>query len=232
MNSVTFGTTGKGKIMHTYSTDNELRPRVYWALSLISYFGASAVGALIVFASRNLPLAIGAGVSTGVVFKVILKIYNKWLWNTAPAKLVGATSVPDLNGEWSGWLKTSYEGDIDDEALHPENEPEDDLQALSATLHIEQTWREINIHLETENSSSDSNGATILTKEGRWPSINYQYQNAGSENPNDSMKTHDGTADLEIKEDNEGRCVLEGVYYTGPGRENRGKMRFVRNESA
>lgn len=218
--------------MHTYSTDNELRPRVYWALSLVSYFAAGAVGSIVAFISGNLPFALSLSVGAGVVFKGFLVVYNKWIWNSALAKNLGITKVPDLNGDWNGWLKTSWEGNIDDEALHAEDDSSDesDWRTLTASLQIEQTWREINVHLETESSYSDSNGATILTDDGRWPSINYQYRNGGSGNSKDALNTHDGTADLTFKEGEEGRDVLEGIYYTGPGRGNHGKMRFVRGE--
>jgi hypothetical protein len=40
------------------------------------------------------------------------------------------------------------------------------------------------------------------------------------------MEMHYGTADLELKEQESGGKILEGVYYTGPGRQNHGKMYF------
>ena len=213
--------------MHTYSTDNDLRPRVYWALSLASYFLAGGIGSAIALVSNSLPIGITVSVGVGAAYKGVLLAYNKWLWNSGPVTQLNVTKVPDLNGEWEGWLKTSYTGHIPPEALHPDNDPSSGWQTLHATLHIDQTWRKINIHLETEQSESDSNGATILTDEGRWPSINYQYQNGGSPNPNNNMSTHDGTADLKFKEDPSGD-TLEGLYYTGPGRGNSGKMWFKR----
>jgi hypothetical protein len=43
------------------------------------------------------------------------------------------------------------------------------------------------------------------------------------------MASHDGTADLSLKQ-NGAQDVLEGFYYTGSGRENYGEMYFERRE--
>ena len=43
------------------------------------------------------------------------------------------------------------------------------------------------------------------------------------------MTRHYGTADLALKRDSD-KEVLEGFYYTGPGRENYGEMYFVKAE--
>lgn len=215
--------------MHTYSTDNELRPRVYWGISTASHVAAGAVGAITALVSSNLPIALGASVGAGVLFRVLLTVYDKRLWDTRPLRYSKVTKVPNLNGEWEGWLKTDYDGPIDDDALHENNDSESEWQTLWVKLHIEQTWRKININLETANSHSDSNGATILTDDGRWPSITYQYTNVGSVSSKDDMGAHDGTTDLKIKNDD---TVLEGHYYTGPGRGNSGKVWLKRIEDS
>jgi hypothetical protein len=101
------------------------------------------------------------------------------------------------------------------------------MQRVAASLYIDQTWRKISVHLSTADSESDSTGATILTKEGRWPSLTYQYANEPDVDTEDSMMSHNGTADLSLKQNGE-QNVLEGFYYTGPSRKNYGEMRFKR----
>ena len=70
------------------------------------------------------------------------------------------------------------------------------MQRVAATLQITQTWRKISICPETDNSESDSTGATVLTEDGRWPSLNYQYENDPDPDSASSMTRHYGTADL------------------------------------
>ena len=210
--------------MHTYSTDNDLRPKVYGGLALFASSITILVEHVTTALSTVLPFEAGFVVSWGLAFTIVWRIHDRWFWKTRVAQTLGISRVPNLNGNWKGWIITSYEGEIADEALHPANDPTEDGQKLKAWLEIEQTWRKINVHFETIQTPSDSNGATILTDEGKWPSISYQYENEGSPLV-EGLDMHFGTASLEYRD--EGNTdTLEGLYYTGPGRENNGLMYF------
>jgi hypothetical protein len=211
--------------MHTYSTDNDLRPKVYGVLALLAY-GITIVVELVTTAlSTVLPFAAGFVVSWGLAFAIVWKGHDQWFWKTWPAEALGITRVPNLNEEWEGWIITSYEGQFPDQALHPDDDPSEDGQKLKAWLDIDQTWRKINVHFRTTQSRSDSNGATMLTEKGKWPSISYQYENEGS--LIEGLDMHFGTASLEYRDEGDTER-LEGLYYTGPGRENNGHMYFER----
>lgn len=212
--------------MHTYSTDNDKRPLVYAILGVTAYLALGFIGSLTKQLSTYLPIVAGIGVTWTLLFGVALALFNFWGWKTRVPRWLNLVRVPDLNGCWKGYIQTSYQGDnIPDAALHESNNPETDMSKLTAVIEIDQNWRKLNVHLETESSSSDSSGATILTNDGRWPSLSYQYENEPDPNTSEEMVLHYGTANLERKR--EGNCeVLEGFYYTGPGRGNYGKMRF------
>lgn len=212
--------------MHTYSTDNDLRPKVYGGLALLAYGITILVDLVTTALSTILPFAAGVIVSWGLAFTIVWKIHDRWFWKTRIAQAIGITCVPNLNGEWKGWIVTSYEGEIPDEALHQDNDITDDGQKLKAWLDIDQTWRKINVHFETTQTPSDSNGATMLTEKGKWPSISYQYENEGSPLV-EGLDMHFGTASLEYRDEGN-KKTLEGLYYTGPGRENNGLMYFER----
>ena len=210
--------------MHTYSTDNDLRPKVYGVLALLAYWITVLVELVTTALSTVLPFAAGFVVSWGLAFAIVWKIHDRWFWKTRIARALGFTRVPNLNGKWEGWIVTSYEGDIDDQALHPDNAPSEDGQKMKAWLDIDQTWRKINVHFETTQTPSDSNGATMLTEKGKWPSLSYQYENPGSPLV-EGLDMHFGTASLEYRDEGD-RETLEGLYYTGPGRDNNGLMYF------
>lgn len=212
--------------MHTYSTDNDLRPKVYGGLALLAY-GITVLVELVTNAlSTVLPFATGFVISWGLAFAAVWKIHDRWFWKTQIAQALGITRVPNLNGKWEGWIVTSYEGNIPDEALHPDDDPSEDGQKMKAWLDIDQTWRKINVHFKTTQTPSDSNGATMLTDEGKWPSISYQYENPGSPLV-EGLDMHFGTASLEYRNVGDTE-TLEGLYYTGPGRDNNGLMYFER----
>lgn len=213
--------------MHTYSTDNDKRPTVYGGLGIAAYFLVLGIGWATSLLASGIPTIAGGTISWGLAFASLSAIFSRYGWKTKIARLIGASRAPDFSGEWEGYIKTSYEGPIDEQALHGSNDPTAEMQRVAATLHIDQTWRKISIHLSTANSESDSTGATILTKEGRWPSLTYQYGNEPDVASKDSMRSHDGTADLSLKQNGE-QDALEGFYYTGPGRENYGEMFFER----
>lgn len=213
--------------MHTYSTDNENRPHVYGYIALGAYLLAIIVGAVISFVASYLPIVVGIGLSWGIAFKILLNVYDKHVWNTAFAEKLKWTKVPDLNGTWEGYVETSYSDHIDEKALHPDNDPSAELQMLKASLHIRQTYRKINVHLETETSTSDSDGATILADDGRWSRLSYQYGNDPNPNTEGTMHPHYGSASLVLREtdDNE---ELTGPYYTDQNRRTYGEMYFKR----
>lgn len=213
--------------MHTYSTDNDKRPTVYGFLGFMAYVVVLGIGWATSLLPGGLPAITGGTISWGLAFAALSAVFSRFGWKNTIARSTGASKVPDFSGEWAGYIKTSYEGQIDEEALHESHDPEEEMQRVAATLHIDQTWRKISVHLSTEDSESDSTGATVLTKEGRWPSLTYQYGNKPDVDSVDSMRAHDGTADLSLRQDGE-QDVLEGFYYTGPGRENYGEMYFER----
>lgn len=212
--------------MHTYSTDNDLRPKIYGGLALLAYGITILVDVITNELSTVLPFAAGLVISWGLAFTAVWKIHDRWFWKTRIAKALGITRVPNLNGKWEGWIITSYEGEIPEDALYPDDDPSEDGQKLKAWLDIDQTWRKINVHFETTQTPSDSNGATMLTDEGKWPSISYQYENEGSPLV-EGLDMHFGTASLEYRDEGDTE-TLEGLYYTGPGRENNGLMYFER----
>lgn len=217
--------------MHTYSTDNDLRPKVIGAIGVLSYLVVGGLDYIVSLLSETFSLGLIFGVpSWGLVFGVLFAVFGKWGWNTSVVRWVGAVKVPDFSGEWEGWIETSYDGDppIPEERIHPENDPDTDYTRLSASLEIEQTWRKMSVHFTTGSSTSDSEGATVLAGEGKWPNLNYQYENVPPLDSTDGMERHYGTADLELKESDEGALVLDGLYYTGPRRENHGIMYFER----
>ncbi|MUV85518.1 hypothetical protein GJ631_02705 [Natronomonas sp. CBA1123] len=213
--------------MHTYSTDNDKRPTVYGVLGFAAYLLVLIIGWATSLLAAGLPAIAGGTISWGLAFTILSAGFIRRGWKTPVARSTGASRAPDFSGDWKGYIKTSYEGHIDEEALHESNDTEAEMQRVAAKLHIDQTWRKISVHLSTENSESDSTGATVLTKEGRWPSLTYQYGNEPDVDSESSMRAHDGTADLSLKRNGE-QDVLEGFYYTGPGRENYGEMYFER----
>ena len=84
--------------MHTYSTDNDLRPKIYGGLALIAYGITIFVEVATAELSTMLPFAAGVVVSWGLAFAIVWKIHDRWFWKTRLAQVLGIARVPNLNG--------------------------------------------------------------------------------------------------------------------------------------
>jgi len=205
--------------MHSYSTDNNSRRKVIALLGALS-FAISFLGPAYI-PVLSIP-------SFAIIFAVLYTGFDRYVWRWSVMRSLGIVQVPDLSGSWKGYIEASYPGHILDDAISDEDDPDSEYTRIEATLEIAQRWRRIAVRLETDTSSSNSRAATILVNENIWPSLSYQYKNNPQPDTPTRMEMHHGTADLKLR-NNEGVDILEGVYYTGPGRENHGKIRFTRN---
>lgn len=207
---------------HGFSTDQSRRRRV-------TFFACGAAGVLI---GTNIgPLAAsltGIGLFRNVTISFVLAatmVYgfvSRVLWTIQPiAKLIG--SPPDLRGEWEGHLYTDTD-EYDAEDAVSLDEMGYDLVKMDSSMTIKQSWDRILVTFEGPNSTSKSEGATILVDDGGKPTLTYNYDNPGEEF-NDELGHHAGTTTLEYDCDNE---TLEGTYYTGPNRGNYGRIEMKR----
>jgi hypothetical protein len=216
--------------MHSYSTDNSSRPTLLAGLGVVSYGLVRLAQVFFPVLSTTLPFGISVSApSFAIVFGGVYGVFNHYLWRWRILRFLRIVRVPDFSGSWEGYIETSYEGEIPNKYISGENDPDSVYTRVNASLEIDQRWREIDIHFQTDTSSSDSNAATILINKNMWPSLNYQYENSPEPDTPTGMEMHHGTADLQLETDGV-EDVLEGLYYTGPGRENHGIMRFTRIE--
>jgi hypothetical protein len=205
--------------MHSYSTDQPRRWRVYFGLGAVALGLTFLSDKLAQFFEVNYGVTIGA-LSFGVASIIVYTVFTKWLWDWHPVRWIGLTKVPNLNGTWEGHLHTSYDGAEGSESAAQDY---DELTPMEATITIAQTWDKILISLDGPESGSESVGATLLVN-GRWPTLTYNYENSGKDHHN-GLNHHYGTTMLEYNPEDE---TLDGMYYTGPNRENTGRLEFNR----
>lgn len=206
---------------HGFSTDQPRRRLVtLFAIGVSGFLIANNMGPLLAsftrynnFANATVSFVLA---STVVYYIVTRKIWNRWY---IPQLIA---SPPDLNGEWTGHLYTDTDKYDGDDAIAV-NELGHDLVKMEATLRIKQSWDRILVRLEGPNSPSESTGATILFNNGP-PTLTYNYDNKGDDF-HDELDQHVGTTTLEYDPEAE---TLEGTYYTGPNRQNHGRLELER----
>lgn len=204
--------------MHTYSTDNNLRPKVVAILGIVSYILVRISADFLSDLDVTLPLGIEVSVAmTGIVFTFVYLGFSKWAWDFLILRLLGIVKTPNLEGEWTGTLQSSFHSE-------QSNSP------TEIEVHISQSWRRLSVELDAPNSSSRSLGATILSQQGK-PELTYYYRSEPDWDAPDTMNMHYGTATLTYHEDNDGGDILQGMYYNGPDRDSHGQMRLEREEN-
>ncbi|MCP4368374.1 MAG: hypothetical protein GY797_09740 [Deltaproteobacteria bacterium] len=199
--------------MHTYHVDKELRTRVFIVSGILSIFSAY----LFHFFTQQLPFDIPWWFDTPAVlgfFSMFVWLYDNHFWRYSPFRRLKWFYIPNLNGLWKVKIVSSYKGFED---------------YIQATVRIRQTASKISIALQTNESSSHSIFAALICIERfNTYELVYHYVNRPKADAVETMSIHNGTCWLEVA-DNIG--CLEGVYYSGRGRQHFGTIAFVRQET-
>lgn len=141
-------------------------------------------------------------------------LFDRRLWRITLLHRIGLVQLPDLNGTWEGFVKSSF----DEYATQH-----------YARVKISQRWTQISIRLDTDGSKSHSLSAALLTTNPNEIMLSYEYLNEPkASNSAATMHTHRGTARLTIDSVN-APGTLEGEYYTGRDRRMYGGVHLERS---
>jgi hypothetical protein len=197
--------------MHHYVTDSDERILVPFYLAFLSL--PIAWGLHIFFQTIDNPFAWMLDVpSFGGLYLLFHNWFDKNLWKLPILRKIGLIKVPYIAGKWDGHILSSFDG-------HE--------TSIKAAIEIKQTWTQLQVTLETENSVSRSETASILTKIPDCSMLSYEYVNEPKPHAISSMQMHRGTARHEYQLDNKHE-LLDGGYYTGRGRATFGTLYFKR----
>lgn len=207
--------------MHPYGTDTNER-RTLLILSVPISFWISA-GFIKLWSMTALPFPDGfdwlfdAGSAAAWFGALYLWLeHHGWKWWFL--RSIGLVHTPNLNGKWSGVLRSSYESE--EQGVVPFENP------TMIELDIRQSWTQMVIELRTDKSSSKSDTGSIFIDAGVDPVVVYTYLNQPNPDQIKSMEIHSGTTLLKLREEH-GVITLEGNYYNGRGRGNYGTMHLT-----
>lgn len=137
----------------------------------------------------------------GAVFIAVFYLFDRYLWKYKLSK------IPNLSGDWEGKIETSHGG-----------------REFDTKVNIKQTWSSISIILETANSRSKSEVASISISKSR---LVYQFFNEPFFRSEKTLHKHYGVTMLNFK----GNDVLEGFYFTDRDRQTHGDINLKRIKS-
>ncbi len=187
--------------MHTYATDVEERIRAPIWLAIASIVVAGAANWLLERESLIIPWYIETPAPLGL-YGLMYHAYETRLW-----RYFKLSRIPDLGGTWRGAVKSQFEPG----------------KTTATVIWIRQRWSSMAIDLETENSFSHSQMATLNVL-GTRPELSYTYLNEPFPSAPDTMEAHRGVCQLTV----ETRDRMTGIYFTGRGRNFSGSIELTR----
>ncbi len=199
--------------MHTYATDSEERHYLPRWLALASVLLALALFELL----RRLKVTPYWWVpipSVMGIYGILYWLFDTRVWRWQALSRLGVVRVPDLSGDWSGYVSSSFH---EGETQHP------------ASGRIRQSWTRIFVTLDTMQSRSRSLTGTVLVDDGS-DTLAYEYLNEPRADADKRLHAHRGAARLALTAEGPTQ-ILVGEYYSGRGRQNVGVIRLERQEN-
>jgi hypothetical protein len=193
--------------MHPYSIETDERRNILLILAVISIALAWSFHQLMSIFEIGLPWWTESP-SVLFFYGFLYTIFDKWCWKWL--RKIRLIKTPDLNGEWDGTLKTSFDSHTSE---------------LKTTLKIFQTWTKIKTILTANHSVSYSEAASIILEAPEGKYLSYQYVNEPKSSAVQTMSIHRGTTKLLFDEKAD---KLSGEYYSGRDRQNFGSLSFTR----
>ncbi len=197
--------------MHPYATDSAERQQVPLYLAVLAILAAWSFSTFLRSHHFEVAWYIDAP-SVLAFYQIFHTAFDRTVWRRV--RSLGVVKVPDLEGDWSGYLTTSFD---------------DHAAKVGATAQIAQTWTRISIVLRTETSESQSLVGSLLIDTPYGRVLSYQYLNEPLPDAPESMNIHHGTARLTLS--SSGR-TLKGEYYSARGRETNGFLRLEKSSSS
>jgi hypothetical protein len=198
--------------LHEYSIIGHKRSEVGRYLGLVSVAlaplitGAAAWAAQLPFLTSSLRgKMLAFTISTGAVYALLYWLFNRYGWRRVD-KILG---IPDLGGVWKIVGKSLT---LEGEEKYP----------WTGTLSITQRWDRIAIELQTTQSTSHSETASVLLQPDGKAKLSYSYQN----HPNMGeveLNKHQGFCELVFDPN---RQSAEGHYFNSLGRYSIGRMKL------
>lgn len=196
--------------MHAYATNSKERVNVIFLITLFSI--------LLWLGSHELLLRIPKyennwsgllhGPSIAAIFLIIYRLFNVHIWKWNVWRKIGLVKIPNLNGRWYGFVKSSYNSET----------------KYNVSQEIKQNWTHMSIHFATEKARSHSFTGSVLVDQPEGEIIHYAYRCFPVVDADPTMGAHRGTTIVILIGNNK----LEGQYYTSGGRENVGYVQLMR----
>lgn len=201
---------------HDYSVEGVSRSSIGRYLgAAAAVIASSATAALVKFVhiltDNGLPdwsqTLIAIPISAGLAYTIVHWAYDRYFWRW----LRRISHVPEIDGKWS----------VSGETLNDEGTVQ---YSWTGTITISQSWEKIRVHLETNQSLSNSVSAAMISEaDGCWMLL-YSYRNEPRVGQN-VLYSHLGYCEMRFSSDLESAT---SEYFNAKGRGSFGRMTVTR----
>lgn len=203
--------------MHPYGIDSNERRNILVFLVVSSFLLSELFGRIAATLGWVSPAILDwmfDPASAAAWFAILFYLFEHYVWRWKLLHRAKLVQLPNLNGSWTGTLKSSYDNFA---------------KTHDIVITVKQTWSRLIVELATEQSGSKSETGSVYVNKASQPILVYTYLNIPNPNQLESMAIHAGTTTLELQECNEG-MRLTGHYYSGRGRGNYGEITLSKSE--
>ena len=190
--------------MHSYSINSNERSKIQLLLA-----GASILLTWLIKINLDFPWWFEDPSIFGI-YGVLYLIFNRYLWKKKILHSIGLIHTPDINGEWTGFLKSSFDNFV---------------QEYEAKIVVIQRWTSIDISFSTQTSNGRSVIAAIEMGNNEDADLTYTYLNDPVASAHPQINMHKGTSILCFSDN---LSKADGEYYGGRGRMQYGEVHFKR----
>lgn len=213
--------------MHPYSISGS-RTQIAAYLMFAAVGVSSVANYLINEFITQIPYSFEVGsVSALACYSILYLAFDRVLWKHWPFSNIAG--VPHIGGNWVGPLESSHSNDQatgEQTATDSGTDSENDGSTLRPTFRIKQTWTEIEVVGQFNESWSESMTASFITNKGQ-PELVITYVNYPRGSQKDPPPQHTGTNKFRCVNIGEDESVLYGGYYTDEQRNNHGTMELT-----
>ena len=193
---------------HYYTSDHSERRMVHVYLATVGILSSYGL----FWCTQELSIPIPWWFDAPAIFGfygLLYLIFSKYLWKITFSRRLMMIETPDWNGDYSGFLKSSYDNFT---------------KEYPFKLKICQDWDKIQITTSTGTSTSQSATASFIIHDCVVPTLSYTYLNEPQAESIQTMNIHLGQAKISLEGD-----TLKGEYFNGRGRSTWGYFELKRD---
>ncbi|MDD0968503.1 MULTISPECIES: hypothetical protein [Pseudomonas] len=213
--------TDKDIKMHEYVVAHHDRKKIYYSAAILS----SLAGGIIIYVITKINGLTGlaiAGPSGAVLFFLLFLIFDLWIWKFKILYEWGIIKIPNIGGDWMAEISS---GASTNKPSTAEDTASKTQEIILANFKVHQNYSRLLIKLDTKNSESISQMASLVMVSPECFKLRYEYLAKYKRDTNSPPLMHYGVTEFTLESANSiFDSKYEASYYTELSRDSHGSI--------